>query len=96
MTKYLLVRPQETNVLLLELLDFPMETSNIAFTVKPTYRLCISYGAAATVTHSADYLLNTGTGVDLVRQSKLPRKWTHRIERSRLSTLCTAKKRPLP
>lgn len=46
--------------------------------------------------HIADYHLDTGDDVHLLRSSLLLRKWPHRIKLNSLSTLHSTTKEPLP
>lgn len=92
-TESRLVHPLEPTVLLSEPFTFPMKPSDIAFTAMLIYKLSISFGTITTVMHTANCLLNTGAGVNLIHFSMVSRERTHHTKRDCPQTLCTAKKK---
>lgn len=75
-TKSCHARTSEATVLLLKPLNFATESTDIAFTAKPTSKLCISYGFIHTVTPSvltAKIPVNTGQINHVTRDSYLDR-----------------------
>lgn len=93
-TESCLGRPQNATVSLLKPLAFPIEFSNIALKAKQKYKLRISYRTTASFMHTANCLLDSRAGVNLIRSSMVPNDWTHHIKLDNLSTLRTFTKEP--
>lgn len=72
-----------------------MEFTDIAFTAKPSCKLCIISGISLFTKHAANYLLDTGAGVNQICSSMLPPCWTNRIKRQNVRQVQTATKQLL-
>lgn len=79
----------------MELLDFSTELTDIVFTAKPNFRLCITYGTPVFTMQTASCLLDTKACVSLTSSSMIHPGWTDRIKCTNVPQLQTETKQTL-
>lgn len=87
-------RKDAVNVLLSEPFEFPTKCTDIAFTAKQTFKVCINFGIFHFTLLTACCLFNSGAGVNLCGFSMIPPSWTSPIKRQNVVQLQTATKKP--
>lgn len=94
-TLTLTTRSKRTMVLNNEPLELASTPTEVAFTSRAAYKLCVSYGYSTTAMHTSVCLLNTRACLKLNQSKMIPQGCVNRTKWNDFSSLRTAPKQPL-
>lgn len=77
-------------------LELSVNKTNIALTVKTTYKVCLTGGIFVSAMRTTHCLLDTGAGVNIIHFSVLPSSWNHYMKRDSKQKMRTVIKQSLP
>lgn len=78
-------------------MELPLDTSttHVAFSAKPTYKLCFSIGIHTHELAPNKCLLDTATGLNLINANLIHLEWINRVKHTDLPRFRTATKEPI-